>query len=330
MTYSTTAANSAADGGGLNNSGDAMLSSSIVAGSQEGGNCAGPVTDGGYNIDSGDTCGFDPANNSMPNTDPMLGELSDNGGPTPTHALLLGSPAMDAADPGSCPATDQRGVPRPADGDGDGEAICDIGSFEFRPATTISKSADPDVASAGLPLTYTLQITNLAYCTSTTTITDFLPAHVTPTGTLVWTPVEIAPGGTWTENVVVTVEVGYQGVLTNVLQATSLEGYRGIFTLTTPVYPSVQADFVANPTTGLSPLTVILTNTSTGEYDTSLWLFGDGATSTLTSPTHTYMDVRSYTVTLTVHGPGGTDTEIKERYITVQYGVYLPVILRGG
>jgi PKD repeat protein len=73
-----------------------------------------------------------------------------------------------------------------------------------------------------------------------------------------------------------------------------------------------------------------LTNTSTGEYDTSLWLFGDGVTSTLTSPTHTYVAVGSYTVTLTVDGSGGTDTEIKERYITVQHGVYLPVILRGG
>jgi hypothetical protein len=64
--------------------------------------------------------------------DPKLGELADNGGPTQTHALLAGSPAVDAgnpATPGSggnaCAAVDQRGTPRPQ-----GER-CDIGAFEM-------------------------------------------------------------------------------------------------------------------------------------------------------------------------------------------------------
>jgi CSLREA domain-containing protein len=56
--------------------------------------------------------------------DPLLGPLADNGGPTQTHALLLGSPAIDAASTPDCPTTDQRGVPRPQ-----GPA-CDIGSYE--------------------------------------------------------------------------------------------------------------------------------------------------------------------------------------------------------
>jgi hypothetical protein len=65
------------------------------------------------------------------NADPLLGALADNGGSTFTHALLAGSPAIDAGSP-TCPPpdTDQRGVRRPIDGDGDGEAICDMGSFE--------------------------------------------------------------------------------------------------------------------------------------------------------------------------------------------------------
>ena len=57
--------------------------------------------------------------------------LADNGGPTQTHALAPDSPAIDAVATGtSCRSSDQRGMARPMDGDLDGEAICDIGSFE--------------------------------------------------------------------------------------------------------------------------------------------------------------------------------------------------------
>jgi hypothetical protein len=51
-----------------------------------GGNCFGTITDGGYNIDDGTTCGFSAANNSMPSTDPLLDPkgLQNNGGPTQT------------------------------------------------------------------------------------------------------------------------------------------------------------------------------------------------------------------------------------------------------
>jgi hypothetical protein len=61
---------------------------------------------------------------------PLLGPLQNNGGPTKTHALLAGSPAIDKGDNAGAPATDQRGFPRKKDGNGDGSLIVDIGAFE--------------------------------------------------------------------------------------------------------------------------------------------------------------------------------------------------------
>lgn len=63
--------------------------------------------------------------------DPLLGYLANNGGYTKTHALYSGSPAIDAGDPENCPETDQREYTRPLDGDDDGDAICDMGAYEF-------------------------------------------------------------------------------------------------------------------------------------------------------------------------------------------------------
>lgn len=67
--------------------------------------------------------------------DPLLGPLADNGGFNFTHALYPGSPAIDAGDPANCPASDQRGLPRPIDGDGLNGPRCDMGAYEFEMAT---------------------------------------------------------------------------------------------------------------------------------------------------------------------------------------------------
>jgi hypothetical protein len=77
----------------------------------------------GHNLAGDRSCPFRRPTD-LRNTDPRLGALADNGGPTDTLALLPGSPAINAGGSIGCPATDQRGVPRPA-------GQCDIGAFEL-------------------------------------------------------------------------------------------------------------------------------------------------------------------------------------------------------
>ena len=67
--------------------------------------------------------------------DPMLGPLTDNGGLTPTHLPLPGSPVIDTAC--ACAQFDQRGLARPIDGDGAGVAFCDIGAVEVEKSDVI-------------------------------------------------------------------------------------------------------------------------------------------------------------------------------------------------
>ncbi len=94
-------------------------------------------TSEGYNLSSDFRCGFTSSGDQQ-GVDPLLGALADNGGPTFTHALLPGSPAIDAGTNSGCPATDQRGSTRPFDGDNDSTAICDIGAYEAQNALVIA------------------------------------------------------------------------------------------------------------------------------------------------------------------------------------------------
>ena len=107
------------------------LTGTILSGSTDGANCVGaaPVETTGYNLDSGTSCALGLPTD-LSSTHPKLAPLADHGGPTMTMALRAGSPAIDHGGTATtgCPATDQRGVPRPQ-----GPA-CDIGAFEKRVA----------------------------------------------------------------------------------------------------------------------------------------------------------------------------------------------------
>jgi predicted outer membrane repeat protein len=145
LTNSTVSNNSAGryGGGGLLIFGNAILANTIVA---DNGtttpNCNRVLDSLGYNLTDDDSCGF-TAPGDLVVTDAMLGPLQDNGGPTETHALLAGSPAIDAGSP-DCPppTTDQRGVARPQG------AGCDIGAFESGLATIL---VEIDIKPGGDP-----------------------------------------------------------------------------------------------------------------------------------------------------------------------------------
>lgn len=112
---------------------DITFDNSIVAAQAAGADCAiGSNSSAGYNMDSDGSCAF-YSSGDLSNANVLLGALEDNGGQTPTQALLYGSAGIDRADP-ACPAgwssTDQRGEARPVDGDGDSVARCDIGAVE--------------------------------------------------------------------------------------------------------------------------------------------------------------------------------------------------------
>ena len=126
VTSSTFSGNAAPTSSTLHVIGPAEVRQSIVRGDGATPACTNPVA-GGENLQwppDGRPCGP-----SFRLDDPILGPLASNGWHTQTMALLAGSAAIDAVS-GTCVGGDQRTVPRPQDGDGDGIKLCDIGSFE--------------------------------------------------------------------------------------------------------------------------------------------------------------------------------------------------------
>jgi predicted outer membrane repeat protein len=138
-------------------------------------NNGGSFTTHGYNISSDDGSGLLNGPGDQINTDPMLGPLQDNGGPTFTHELLTGSPAIDAGDPKFTPPPyyDQRGPTywRVRNG------RIDVGSFEVQQGTTPSPT--PTVTASPTP-TPTATATASATATATPTATATATATTTP------------------------------------------------------------------------------------------------------------------------------------------------------
>jgi hypothetical protein len=143
LTNATLSANTASGGGAeggnaaLGGPNTVVENTIVSAGSAKPGfeNCTGTPVSAGHNLDSLDQCNL-RASGDLVNTTPLLGLLSDNSGPVATMALKPGSPAVDAGTNQGCPATDARGVIRPAG------LACDIGAFEVATPGATTRTAN--------------------------------------------------------------------------------------------------------------------------------------------------------------------------------------------
>lgn len=179
----TISGNRALSGGGLSTDGDLMLAhvtlvdnegggvvaftipplaprrltiASSLFGTNPGGsivtNGAEVVSMGGNVFADAPNLPLDPSDRT--GADPRLGPLGDNGGPTPTRALLPGSAALDAALPVLGVTTDQRGVPRPS------ASAPDSGAFEAEVSAEIVATPNPQTPAPGQGVTITLTLTD--------------------------------------------------------------------------------------------------------------------------------------------------------------------------
>jgi uncharacterized repeat protein (TIGR01451 family) len=118
----------------------------------------------------------------------LAASLADNGGSTPTLALLSGSPAIDTGTCSGAPSTDQRGVARPQG------STCDIGAYEAstQPNFVLTKIVDDASPSPGQRITYTITVQNNGSLSATNAlISDTLPSDLSLAG-----PVRLDPPGT--------------------------------------------------------------------------------------------------------------------------------------
>jgi len=166
------------NGGGIKNNSLAVatIKNTIIAGNNA--SSAGPDVHGDFIsnnfnlvgfINISDTTGFTSTDKiGITATAVLSTTLANNGGDTKTHALVTGSPAIDAANSSDCPSTDQRGESRPKDGDGKDSAVCDIGSYE-----------SPTVVGNSIPTDITLTPTSVSeWQPSATTVGTFSTADL--------------------------------------------------------------------------------------------------------------------------------------------------------
>lgn len=213
----------------MNNSTAAThLANTLIASSSTVDNCVDVnnlITDSGYNLSSDSTCNLTP-DTSLPNTNPNLGPLASNGGPTQTHALLASSPAIDKILQGTngCGTTitaDQRGIARPQPQGG----ACDIGAYEVevvrdnQPPVVSNVTANPNPVLANANTTLSATVDD-----STTGNSNIASAEYNVDGGTIWTAMSATDGAfnSPTEQVSATLTFSQLGVHTVCVRGTDV------------------------------------------------------------------------------------------------------------
>jgi predicted outer membrane repeat protein len=287
----------ASKGGGFANTGTAAFKNCIVANNiaMEHTNdngafwSGGTVISQGNNIDSQNSCGFNQPTDQI-NTNPLLGPLQNNGGPTSTHAITASSPAYNRGTINGSPMTDQRGVTRPQFG------VCDIGAFELMQALTIT-SCNPNQGLQGqCPMTVVITGANL---TGATTVS--FGAGITVNSLVVNSATQITAiiciaTGAGPRDVSVTTPFGYgtlmggftviTGLVGTGPQSSAGGGTQGTYTNSPPVaLPTIKvqsASLSAKAVTPGTPVTVTadLTNKSAVNGNKKVTLYVNGQVET--------------------------------------------------
>jgi CSLREA domain-containing protein len=287
-------------GSGIFNAGTTTLSNTILAnsGSQ---NCylfVGTFTADAYNLATDATCG---SATQKTFAQINLGPLANNGGNTPTHALLSGSAAIDTGDDTNCPATDQRGVLRPQG------SHCDVGAYEYVFPTTTLSASNNSPTPLGNATAFTATIDNGSGFTFAWDFGD----NATGSGANI-THTYISVG-----NYLATV--------------TATKGI-GTLVATTPVTITDAAITGLNASndgpTSLGSATHFSATITSGSNVTYVWDFGDGsATAPGAMVTHAYAAMGNYTAIVTATNPINSMTATTPVVIKSPYDIYLPLVL---
>src|SRR5207248_3246106 len=269
-------------GGGIRNEGGTLtIGNTIFKTGVSGENILdyGTVTSLGYNL-SNDGTGPNNGTTDQINTDPLLGPLQDNGGPTFTHALLVGSPAIDAGDPNFDPnsftpplTTDQRGsgFARVANG------RIDIGAFEVQPNTPAS---DPpgspvpvDIGTVGSATDITLTYPQVTVGGMTTvapidpSLAGTLPSAYELTGDDPPLAFEITTTATYTTPIIIAFQVSVDPLIFPQLRVLHNEGGTLVdrTVLSGPFAPNSTSQTIYSSVPSLSPFVIAKLRTPTNK-----------------------------------------------------------------